>query len=269
MLGIIQRMFLDKWRSLLIYIASSLAFSEMYVALYPMLRDQLTNPEGFLEAFPKEFMEAFGFTAETMSFATVESLMATEMFSFIWPIILIILAVSLANHSFAGDLEKGTIELTLSQPISRSKLFLSRYLAGALLIIVFVISTVFGIIPLAAMHNIEYNFDAYVVMAVLGVAFGITAYSLAVFFSTLFSEKGKATFALVGVLITMYAVNIVANLKESLEWLKYFSFFNYFDPGKALVRVEYVDWAILVFAGVFVVTFILGLVRFSSRDIAV
>lgn len=269
MIGIAKRMLLDKWRSLMVYIASSLAFSEMYVALYPTLRDQLTNLEGFLEAFPKEFMEAFGFTAETMSFATVESLMATEMFSFIWPIILIILAVSLANYSFAGDVEKGTIELTISQPLSRTKIFLSRYLTGAFLIVFFVATTVYGIILLAAIHNIEYNFEAYTKMTFLGVMFGVCVYSLATFFSTLFSEKGKTSFALVGVIITMYAVNIAAGLKDSLEKFKYFTLFNYFDTGKALVRVEYVDYALLVFVLVFVFFTVLSWLRFIKRDIAV
>jgi ABC-2 type transport system permease protein len=269
MIGIFKRLFIDKWRSLLIYIGSSLAFSEMYVALYPTLKDQLENLEGFLEAFPQEFMEAFGFTAETMSFATVESLMATEMFSFIWPIILIILVVGLANHSFAGDIEKGTIELTISQPISRIKIFLSRYLAGSLLIALFVASTVYGIILLVTLHGIEYNFESYTVMTVLGIAFALATYSVATLFSTIFSEKGKATFATVGLLITMYAVNIVANLRESLEWLKYTSFFNYFDTGKALVKVEYAEWSLPIFLVVFIIGSILALMRFKTRDIAV
>jgi len=269
MLGIVKRFFLDKWRFLVVCIASSLGFSWMYVALYPFLRDQLKNLEEFLEAFPEEFMEALGFTAETMSFATLESLLATEMFSLIWPIILIILAASLANHAFAGDIEKGTIELSLAQPISKLKLFIARYLGGLLLFAIFVATTVYGIIPLAAMHNIEYNLDAYTVMTVLGLAFGLSVYSLAALFSVIFSEKGKATFALVGVLITMYVVNIVANLRESLEALKYISLFNYFDTGRAMVRAEYADWSILIFSLFFVLTTTLALVRFAKRDIAV
>ncbi|MDD3679211.1 MAG: ABC transporter permease [Patescibacteria group bacterium] len=269
MISIIKRVFLDKWRSVLIYVFSSLAFSEMYVALYPMLRDQLSNLEGFLEVFPKEFMEAFGFTAETMSFATVESLMATEMFSFIWPIILIILAASLAGYNFAGDIEKGTIELTLAQPVSRIKIFLGRYFAGAVLITIFVLTTVFGIIPLAAMHKIDFNFEAYVKMSILGVLFALAVYAVATFLSVLFSEKGKATFGVVGVLITMYSVKIVSGLKEELEFLRYTSFFYYFDTGAALVKTEYQDWAILVFALTIIIFSLLALVRFKKRDIAV
>jgi ABC-2 type transport system permease protein len=268
MVGIAIRMFLDRWRSLLIYIFASLGFSEMYVALYPTLRDQLQNLEGFLEAFPQGFMEAFGFTPETMSFATVESLMATEMFSFIWPIILIILAASLANNSFAGDIEKGTIELTLAQPISRARLFLARYLTGSIILTAFVVISVFGIIPLAAMHGIEYNPEAYVKMTVLGIFFGLAVYSLGALFSTIFSEKGKANFALVGVLITMYALNIVARLNDNFEALRYTSFFNYLDPGKAMVNVEYASWALPFFGVVFVVGSALALLRFLKRDIA-
>jgi ABC-2 type transport system permease protein len=269
MIAIIKRVFLDKWRSVLIYIFSSIAFSEMYVALYPMLRDQLTNLEGFMQAFPKEFMEPFGFTAETMSFATVESLMATEMFSLIWPIILIILAASLAGYNFSQDIEKGTIELTLAQPISRLKIFLARYSAGSFLLVIFVLATVFGIIPLAVMHGVEFNFEAYVKMSILGTLFALAIYSVACFFSVLFSEKGKTTFGVVGVLITMYAIKIVSGLKDELEGLKYSSFLYYFDTGAALVRREYQDWSLIVFLATIVIFFLLALVRFVKRDIAV
>lgn len=97
MLGVYLQSLKDKWKSLLVYIFSSLAFSEMYVALYPALKDMLGELERFMSSFPPEFMEAFGFSMEELTFPTVESFLATEMFTFIWPIILIIIAIGLAN----------------------------------------------------------------------------------------------------------------------------------------------------------------------------
>ncbi|MDD3481123.1 MAG: ABC transporter permease subunit [Patescibacteria group bacterium] len=268
MLGIYLRMVKDKWKSVLIYIGSATAFSEMYVALYPALKDTLAETEQFLEAFPKEFMEAFGFSAEDLTFPTIESFISTEMFTFIWPIIVIIMAISLANMAFSGDIAKGTIELALAQPISRLRLFISRYLAGLTAILAFVWASVFVIIPLAAMHGIEYNVKSYLVMSVMGSLFALSIYGLAILASAIFSEKGKVTFTTTGILITMYALNIASGLLEKLENLKYISFFHYFDPGMALNDLAYVEYAIPVFLGVAIVTPIIGAFFFARRNIA-
>lgn len=269
MFGVVKRMFLDRWRSLIIYVASSLLFTEIYIALFPAMKEQFANIEDLLEAFPKEVMEAFGYTAETMMFSTIEALLATEMFNLIWPIILIIMTASLANYSFAGDIEKGTIGLTLAQPISRLRIFITRYFAGVILIALFVVATIYGIVPLLSMHNIDYNLNSYNNMAILGFGFGLAFYSLAVFFSTIFSEKGKAVFAFVGTVITMYAINIFANLEDRIELLRYGTFFHYFDPAKALVRGEVAEYALLFFFTFFFVFTLLSMIRFLRRDIMV
>lgn len=268
MLGVYLRMLKDKWKSLLVYVGSATAFSEMYVALYPALKDTLAETEQFLEAFPKEFMEAFGFTAEDLTFPTIESFISTEMFTFIWPIIVIIMAISLANMAFAGDVAKGTIELALAQPISRVRFYISKYFAGLTALLVFVWASVFAIIPLAAMHGIEYNAESYLVMSILGSLFALSIYGIAILASSAFSEKGKVTFTTTGILITMYALNIASSLLEKLENLKYVSFFHYFDPGAALTDLAYVEYAVPVFLSVTILAPIIGAFIFSRRNIA-
>ncbi len=268
MLGVYLRLLKDKWKSLLIYIASATAFMEMYIALYPAMKETLESTEEFLKAFPKEFMEAFGFTPEILTFPTVESFISTEIFTFIWPIIVIIMAIGLANISFAGDIANGTIEVVLAQPISRLKMFLGRYLAGATILTVFTWASVYVAIPLAAMHGIDFNPKAYLVMSVLGTLFVLSIYGIAVLASSIFSERGKTIFVTTGILITMYAINIISGLYDKLESLKYASFFYYFNPGTALNDLGYIDYAILVFLAVLILTPILGAFSFNKRDIA-
>jgi ABC-2 type transport system permease protein len=268
MFGVFVQMLKDKWKSLLVYTGAAIAFSEMYVALYPAMKDALADAEKFFEAFPAEFMEAFGFTMEDLTFPTIESFISTEMFTFIWPIILIILAISLANMAFAGDIAKGTIEVVLAQPLSRIRTFFSRYFAGLTAIVAFVWASVFGIIPLCIMHGIEYNAEAYIYMSVIGSLFGAAVYGIAIFASSIFSEKSKTTFVTTGMLLTMYAGNIISGLYDKLENLKYASFFHYFDPGAALNSLEYVDYSILMFLGVSIILPLLGALWFNRRDIA-
>lgn len=268
MLGVYTRILKDKWKSLLIYIAASVAFLEMYIALYPSMKAALQSTEELMKAFPKEFMGAFGFTPEVLTFPTIESFISTEMFTLMWPIVAIIIAIGLANLSFAGDIAAGTIEVVLAQPISRLKVFIARYLAGASIILVFVWTSIYAAIPLTAMHGIVFNAKSYLYMSIIGSLFVLAIYGLAVLFSALFSEKGKTIFATTGVLITMYAINIVSGLNDKFGNLKYFSFFYYFNPGTALNKLGYVEWAIPFFLGVILITPVLGAFWFHRRDIA-
>jgi hypothetical protein len=82
------------------------------------------------------------------------------------------------------------------------------------------------------------------------------------FFSSLFSEKGRANFIPAGILVLMYVLNIVAGLKDNLKNLKYFSFFYYYNPGKFLVYGEVDNRAWWVFLGTFLVATILAAIWF-------
>ena len=89
------------------------------------------------------------------------------------------------------------------------------------------------------------------------------------FFSAIFSEKGKANFTVLGILIVMYFINIIALLKDNLDKLKYLSFFYYFNYNDILVhnKIDHLTW--WVFIGTFVVSTVVALIWFNKRDIAI
>ena len=110
-----------KW-ALLIYCLAIILFIWMYISLFPSIKNSIGSMEQYLKSFPKGFMEAFGFNMK--SFGTFEGYIGSEQFSFIWPIMLIALMVSMGSAFLAGEIEKGTIGILLSQPVSRVKIFL-------------------------------------------------------------------------------------------------------------------------------------------------
>jgi len=70
-----------------------------------------------------------------------------------------------------------------------------------------------------------------------------------------------------GLLIIMYALKIFAGFQESLDKLKYVSFFHYYDPNAALVGNHIDTLSIAVFLAVGIITVIIGAVVFVKRDI--
>jgi len=267
MLTIIWQTIKDRKISIIVYCLTSILFLWMYIALFPSLESSFDALKEYINSFPKGFLDAFGMDAET--FVTFEGYIGSEQFTFVWPIMVITLMISFAGGAISSEIEKGTIEVLLSQPISRLKIFLSKYLAGVFALLVFVLATFISIFPMVEIYDISIKSENFIKLGVLGFVMGLAIFSLSMFFSTIFSEKGRANFIPAGILILMYVLNIIAGLKENLKNLKYGSFFYYYNPSKLLVHGEIDSLAWWIFGGVFLVAAVLALIIFQKRDIAV
>jgi len=265
MWAVFSRIFKDRRVLLLIYTLSALAVLVMYISLFPSFSKQSASLEQLLKSYPESFMKAFNF--DIKSFTTVEGYLATEQFSFMWPLLVILMSVGFASTCFAAEIEKGTIEIILSQPISKMKIFISRYLAGLSNLIIFTFVSIYAVIPLSRLWNISYNGENIWRMILLAFLFAWAIYSIGILCSSIFSDRGKVYFVSATVLVVMYVLNILASIKDSISNVKYLSFFYYFNPQKALVYGQIDHWAYLVFAGVIFICTIFGMIYFIKRDI--
>ncbi len=256
----------DRRTLLVIYCVASITLLWMYIAFFPGFKEQSSSIEQLMKSYPESMMKAFN--VDIKSFTTVEGFISTEQFSFVWPLLLMFMMIGYAGFSLAGEIEKGTIEILLSQPVSRLKIFLGRYLAGFVMLILFTIFSIFAAIPICQAYNIDFSAHNFMTLALLGFMFGLSIYSIGMFFSSIFSDKGKVFFLSGGLLVVMYVLNILSAIKESLMDLKYASFFYYFNPQKALVYNQIDNWSYFVFIGVAVILTVLGAIWFSRRDIA-
>ena len=267
MRAVFWRVIKDRRNVTLIYLIVAVALIWLYVAIYPSIQAQSANFEQLLKTYPEGFLKAFNI--DIKSYTTIGGYLAAEQYSFMWPIIAIFMLVGFAGTALAGEIEKGTIESLLSQPISRVKLYFGKYFAGLVILISFILLSIFSAVPILSAYNISYDLKIFVTMAILGLMFSLAIFSVSMLFSSFSSDRGRVYFLSGGLLVLMYILNIVASLKESITDLKYFSFFYYFNASKALIYNQIDHWAYLVFFGVAVVATILGAIIFSKRDVAV
>lgn len=269
MLAIFKRMLGDKFKSLLIFSGSAIAFLEMYIVLFPSIKDQAGSIDKMLKSFPPEMFKALNMDPATLSFSNFEAYLSSEYMSFLWPIMAIIFAISLASYLCVNDVEKGTIELVVALPISRTRIFIERYFAGLLFLLLFCIVSMAGAIPLAMLHGIDFVSNNYIIATIGSMLFICAIYSLAVFCSVLFSEKSKASMLSGGFVVFMYVVYILSTLNKDIENIKYFSFFNYFSGSDLMAKGVYSDYSFLVLGGFIVLVFTAALLRFKTRDLSV
>jgi len=269
MFAFAKRMFRDKYKSFIVYSLGAVGFVEMYIALFPAIRQQSVQIDQMLKSFPPELFKAMNMDPSTLSFSTLESYLSTEYMSFLWPILAIVFAISVANYISANEIDKGTIETLISLPTSRIRIFAERYLMGLLLIVGFCVISMLGAIPFAILHDTSFVLSNFVTAAVGSFLFIWAIYSLAVLSSVVFSEKGKASMATSGILILMYVINIISSLNANLKDIRYFSFFNYFNGSELLAKNVYPDYILLAFGGFAVISTIIAAIWFNQRDLSV
>jgi ABC-2 type transport system permease protein len=266
MLALIRSYLLDRRTGLLAYIGGCLGMLWMYIALFPTIQKQAEGLNALLQNMPETLTKAFNL--QSLDYSKLSNFISAEYFSFLWPLIVIILVISWSAAALAGEVERGTIELLLAQPISRLQLYYTRYAAVLLTLLLFTGLTVLPEYPLAVVYGVQESAGHFLRLSGVAFCFGFAILGLSFLASAWFWEKGKVSLSLSMVLVLMYVVNIVSGLRENLDWLKYGSFFHYYQPATVLVR-GIVDWkgiTILLIVGF--LGMLLGSWVFVNRDIA-
>ncbi len=253
--------------SLIAYCLATIGFIVLYVSLYPQLHAQAETYSKLFSSFPKGFSDAFGFDTNFLS--SIQTYLAGEFYSLTWQLLLIIFVISRAGSAIAGEIEKGTIAGLLSQPLSRTRLFFSKYLAGVYSLIIFIMASVLTVIPVAFLYRINFWTRNFLVLAMMGFLFGMAIYSFTIFLSAVSSEKSRVYGILGGLLFVMYVLNIVSGLKENLKNLQYASLFHYFNSSAILGHSHVGLLEVSVFGGMTIIFSLLGLYIFNKRDISV
>ena len=181
MLSFSVRMIRDKWKTSLIFLGGLTMFLEMFISFYPFIQEKAGDiNELVMTALPKDIFKVFNLEASLISFSSFESYLSTKYYSMIWPILIIILAISLANYLVLDEISKGTAESTFSLPVSRIKIFLQRYLTGLTMIVMVSAISVLATPILAEIHGIDYILTNYLIFIVECALFSSSVYSLTV-----------------------------------------------------------------------------------------
>ena len=242
---------------------AALLFSFVFLATFDAFGDMFfemieTMPQGF-----RALIKASGeYASEEMGYLAV---------GFREPIYLIIIlsfVIASSSSAIAKEIERGTIFLLLSRPVSREEFFLAKLATtfiGTVLLLCFAIlgtwlgSLVFGVngIDYDLVFKIQINVF-FLSLAVAGIGYLI---------SSILSEGGKTLALSSGVTVLMFFIEFLADSLPSIDWIGYVSVFHYYEPS-ILVNSESLSWvnlSILIIVGF--IGLILATIMFKRRDI--
>lgn len=217
------------------------------------------------------FTRGFGLTDLISPDAIIAQLTGV---SFNHPIVLALVgAVTIAPGARAcqGELERGTLDMTLARPVSRAA-YLLGYVAYVLIAVTVLMvvawAAILGFDRLLAVPG-ELQVGRVSVMCLnAGLVFATFA-GIALLISVLLGRRGNAVFVTIGVLVVMYALTFAERAwsAELLERLGPLSIFHWFDPGNTLMGVPVYTSDLVVPAAVFAAGVAGALWWFERRDL--
>ncbi|HXH20808.1 MAG TPA: ABC transporter permease subunit [Dehalococcoidia bacterium] len=231
----------------------------LVVYVYPSYREQLADfdiPEAF---------EAF--LGESADYRTAEGFLTAEFFSWA-PILLVIFAIMQGTNMLAGEEAAGTMDLLLSQPLSRTRLLfekLAAFVAGTLGI---VLLTILGWALSTPFTDIEVS-EVDLVIATLNlmpITLFFGAFSLMA--SVSLPSRGQATGVATALAVATFMLNYLASLVDLLEPLRWLSPFHY--AATTTVLTNGMDWPkVAVLMALFAAFTAAAVWAFERRDIGV
>jgi len=238
----------------------------MIVGIYDSIAGQQEQLAQLVASYPPELMAFFGVTDLATVMLTAEGFVSMEFFS-LMPLILGIFAVWTGSGLLASDEEKGTLDLIMAHPVSRSALFTGRLLAFvtatlgtlAILWLAFIVSMHWSTMNIGAAKLARPFLSLLAVLLLFG--------ALALLLSMLLPSRRLAASVSGLLLVVSYFVTSLARINEDLEAIAKFSPLNYYQTEEAFKHFS-VQW----FAGLLLAAVIFAVLawrRFLRRDIRV
>lgn len=181
---VLRQMLVARRRSTFWWSAGLAVLVLFVVAAYPSVRDSSEGFDSYLDSLPEGVVELLGAQGGLTS---PDGYLNSQMYSNIFPLLLIVLGIGAASWAIAGSEGDGTLEMLLANPVPRARVALER-LAGVLVLtgVVALVATVVTALLLPVVDLTGLPADAV-------WAAGLGAWAMAVCFSAVSFGVGAAT----------------------------------------------------------------------------
>jgi ABC-2 type transport system permease protein len=194
-------------------------------------------------------------------------------------IVLCVWAIGRAAGALAGEIDKGTMELLLAQPISRRQVVLSHLgvdLVMIPLLCLFVIAGTMTGTHAVGLQNIELHRFFAALVNIAALLFAVGGYTLAL--SALGRLRWRVMSIALGVTLVQFLLNLLGQLWDVLEPWRPLTVFYYYQPQAIILRekwtVKIASWwpggevnVIVVLLWVGAVGYFVAAAGFARRDV--
>lgn len=263
--NVFLKTFYEHRRGLAWWAIGLLGCAATIVGFYPTV-EQMPDLNKMLELAPREVMAAF--VGNSTDLTSPVGYLNTEFFFFMGPLLMLIFAVGQGSGALAGEEERGTLDLLLANPISRTRVLFEKL--GALVVMALALAALLwaglavGAIAIKMEVSIDRLAEATLSLALLALAFGV----LALAFGAATGNRGLSLGATSGLAVVTYLLNAMSAVAKGLEPYRILSPFYYATGADPLANgLNWGNAGVLI--GLSALFAAVAWVAFQQRDLVV
>ena len=253
----------DNFRISLIISFIFMGLVSMYSASFSAFKEYIDSFMVDIEGGGFEFFRGF----ESMN--TYAGFVAVEAYEIFWILILGILIGFVAASLISREIEGKTIDLLMSNPVSRKQLVLEKYLGIIPFILLVNIATMLTVMGITVAIGEELNFGYLALTHAVSVIYFLTIASIGILISVIIDEKMKASIVTIAIVVGMFVFDSVSRLIPDYELLGSLSLTKYYVPTDILISGNVDVGGLVVMVIVTIICLFAALVYFDYRNIMV
>ncbi|MDA8343120.1 MAG: ABC transporter permease subunit [Actinomycetota bacterium] len=210
--SVFERTLDEERRALLGWSLGMVALAGTMLALYPTVHGNAQISK-LLDSYPQAFKSFFG----VADYTTGPGYLRAEVFSFMAPLLLAILAVLWGSDLTAGEEERGTIDVLMANPVSRRRVVAEKWAALATGVLVVAASLGVVIAAVGPAVSLQVGWEALWATVVASGLLALLLGSLALALGAATGRRGMARGITAIVAVAAYLLSSLAAL---VSWLR-------------------------------------------------
>ncbi len=177
--------------------------------------------------------------------------------------------ISISTRVTVGESERGTADLLLTLPVSRTEVFVSTSLVWMVSAVLLAISPLIGIWISVLVLNPD---ETIVLSSFAGASINFFAFLLAIggmstLVGCIFDRRGPAIATVVGIGIFSVLINYVEPFISQISRIKFLSLMTYFRPVESVRSGVFPLFDFLIMLSIGMVCWAIGLMIYNRRDV--
>jgi ABC-2 type transport system permease protein len=234
----------------------------LVVGIFPSMQET-EGLESYVEELPDALSAAMG---GDVAFTTIEGFLIIEIYRMTWMLILGAYFAYSSASLVAGEVERGSIELTLMNPVRRRRVVVEKFLSTVPDAAVVSLLTFVGVV--ASLRAIDESVEMWnlVLLHSVGALYLVACAAFGVLVSCVVDGEQRSQVVGFGGIAGMYVVEAVTRDTDH-GWVGRLTVPRYFDPNSILIDGEVNGGETLVLVAVTVVFVWTAAAVFERADI--
>ena len=261
----IKRELKTNFKSFLIWTCVIIFMFLIAFLIYPsiMNSENVESINEMMKIFSPELLKAFNM--DLSSIETAFGWLKTEGFVFV---LLIVGTYSgiLGSSILIKEENDKTIEYLNSVPLTRKQIIINKILCGMFYIILMVLCVgIFNYVGLSL--SCDFDKKVYLLLSLTPLLPALCIYFICLFISTFFHKTKKTLAVSLGIVFISYFFNMISEMSNKVEYLKYVSVFTLADIRNVISNARYNPIIILISISLMLLLIVASIIHYERKEL--